>query len=100
MAGELINLYAERQVRTGHAFIQDGELQMTFDAAFPQIRKEIESGTTWEDRIANAVYLLRASRNQVAHSIDDSMVLFKDPMAATFTVDVLLSLCRVEGWTN
>jgi transcription-repair coupling factor (superfamily II helicase) len=35
MAGELINLYAERQVRSGHAFAPDGELQLGFDAAFP-----------------------------------------------------------------
>jgi transcription-repair coupling factor (superfamily II helicase) len=35
MAGELINLYAERQVRKGHAFSPDGELQMAFEAAFP-----------------------------------------------------------------
>ena len=35
MAGELINLYAERQVRKGHAFSPDGEMQMAFEAAFP-----------------------------------------------------------------
>jgi len=35
MAGELINLYAERQVRRGHAFSPDGELQIEFEAAFP-----------------------------------------------------------------
>jgi transcription-repair coupling factor (superfamily II helicase) len=35
MAGELINLYAERQVRRGHAFPPDGEMQMEFEAAFP-----------------------------------------------------------------
>jgi transcription-repair coupling factor (superfamily II helicase) len=35
MAGELINLYAERQVRKGHAFSPDGEMQMEFEAAFP-----------------------------------------------------------------
>jgi transcription-repair coupling factor (superfamily II helicase) len=35
MAGELLNLYAERQVRKGHPFAPDGELQMTFEAAFP-----------------------------------------------------------------
>jgi transcription-repair coupling factor (superfamily II helicase) len=35
MAGELINLYAERQVRKGHAFSPDGEMQLTFEAAFP-----------------------------------------------------------------
>ncbi len=35
MAGELINLYAERQVRRGHAFSPEGEMQMEFEAAFP-----------------------------------------------------------------
>jgi transcription-repair coupling factor (superfamily II helicase) len=35
MAGDLINLYAERQVRTGHTFPPDGEMQMEFEAAFP-----------------------------------------------------------------
>src|SRR5215211_2903735 len=35
MAGELINLYAERQVRSGHTFPPDGEMQMEFEAAFP-----------------------------------------------------------------
>ena len=35
MAGDLINLYAERQVRQGHTFSPDGEMQMGFEAAFP-----------------------------------------------------------------
>jgi transcription-repair coupling factor (superfamily II helicase) len=35
MAGDLINLYAERQVRKGHAFAPDGEMQLSFEAAFP-----------------------------------------------------------------
>jgi transcription-repair coupling factor (superfamily II helicase) len=35
MAGDLINLYAERQVRKGHTFPPDGEMQLTFEAAFP-----------------------------------------------------------------
>ncbi len=35
MAGELLNLYAERQIRAGHAFSPDNEWQMTFEAAFP-----------------------------------------------------------------
>ena len=35
MAGELINLYAERQVRKGHTFSPDGEMQLSFEAAFP-----------------------------------------------------------------
>lgn len=72
----------------------------TFDAAFPDIRKETEQAATWNDQIANAVYLLRAVRNQVAHSVDDSTVLFKRPNDATFAVDVLLALCRVDSWTS
>ena len=32
MAGELINLYAERQVRKGHTFPPDGEMQLNFEA--------------------------------------------------------------------
>src|SRR5262245_12155056 len=35
MAGDLINLYAERQVRKGHPFPPDGEMQLAFEAAFP-----------------------------------------------------------------
>ncbi len=35
LAGELINLYAERRTRKGHAFGADGEWQMTMEAAFP-----------------------------------------------------------------
>jgi transcription-repair coupling factor (superfamily II helicase) len=35
LAGELINLYAERKRRAGHAFPTDGEWQLEFEAAFP-----------------------------------------------------------------
>jgi transcription-repair coupling factor (superfamily II helicase) len=35
LAGELLNLYAERRTRKGHAFTADGEWQMTMEAAFP-----------------------------------------------------------------
>ncbi len=35
LAGELINLYAERRRRAGHAFAGDGEWQMEFENAFP-----------------------------------------------------------------
>ena len=35
LAGELINLYAERKRRAGHAFPPDGEWQLEFEAAFP-----------------------------------------------------------------
>jgi len=35
LAGELLNLYAERRTRKGYAFAADGEWQMTMEAAFP-----------------------------------------------------------------
>ena len=35
LAGELINLYAERRRRTGHQFDPDSELQRDFEEAFP-----------------------------------------------------------------
>ncbi len=35
MAGELLNLYAERKRREGHAFPPDTEWQLEFEAAFP-----------------------------------------------------------------
>ncbi len=35
LAGELLNLYAERQTRKGHRFEPDGEWQIELEAAFP-----------------------------------------------------------------
>ncbi|HEX7059348.1 MAG TPA: transcription-repair coupling factor [Solirubrobacterales bacterium] len=35
LAGELLNLYAERRTRRGHAFGADGEWQMAMETAFP-----------------------------------------------------------------
>ena len=35
LAGELLNLYAERRARKGHAFPPDGEWQIAMEAAFP-----------------------------------------------------------------
>ncbi len=35
LAGELLNLYAERQARRGHAFEPDGEWQMQLEQSFP-----------------------------------------------------------------
>jgi transcription-repair coupling factor (superfamily II helicase) len=35
LAGELLNLYAERRTRTGHAFPPDGEWQIAMESAFP-----------------------------------------------------------------
>src|ERR1044072_3253987 len=35
LAGELINLYAERRARKGHAIAPDGEWQLALESAFP-----------------------------------------------------------------
>ncbi|HEX2393106.1 MAG TPA: transcription-repair coupling factor [Solirubrobacterales bacterium] len=35
LAGELLNLYAERRARKGHAFAPDGEWQIEMESAFP-----------------------------------------------------------------
>ncbi|MFL5871663.1 MAG: transcription-repair coupling factor [Solirubrobacterales bacterium] len=35
LAGELLNLYAERQARRGHAFAPDGEWQLQLERSFP-----------------------------------------------------------------
>ncbi len=35
IAGDLVNLYAERRTRSGHAFAADSEWQMQLEAAFP-----------------------------------------------------------------
>ncbi|MBA2240714.1 MAG: transcription-repair coupling factor, partial [Solirubrobacterales bacterium] len=35
LAGELLNLYAERQARRGHAFAPDGEWQIELERSFP-----------------------------------------------------------------
>ena len=37
LAGELLNLYAERRGRTGHEFAPDGDWQRDFEAAFPYV---------------------------------------------------------------
>jgi hypothetical protein len=72
----------------------------TFNAAFPTIKATIENpGSGDFERVCQAVYLLYATRNQVAHKIDAGMVLFTDIEAAKFTTDVLLTLCRLGGWT-
>ncbi|UJA21007.1 transcription-repair coupling factor [Thermoleophilia bacterium SCSIO 60948] len=45
LAGELLNLYAERQARRGHAFAPDGEWQMQLEHSFPyrETADQIES---------------------------------------------------------
>jgi hypothetical protein len=71
----------------------------SYNAAFPTIRRAIENpALTHLERIGHAVYLLYATRNQVAHQVDIGMELFTQPESTRFTSDVLLSLCRLADW--
>jgi len=71
----------------------------TYNAAFPAIRTAIENaGFNRLERVGHTVYLLYATRNQVAHQVDIGMELFTQPESTRFTSDVLLSLCRLRDW--
>jgi hypothetical protein len=71
----------------------------TFDAHFPAIRGIITNAAeTRERRLAAAAYLAGVARNQVHHQVETTMIIFHDRAAAIFTADVLLCLCRVDGW--
>jgi hypothetical protein len=73
----------------------------TYTAAFPTIRNAIENTNNSPlERIGHAVYLLYATRNQVAHQVDIGMELFTQPDSTRFTSDVLLSLCRLKDWAT
>ncbi|MBS0207969.1 MAG: hypothetical protein JSS27_03350 [Planctomycetes bacterium] len=70
-----------------------------FNNQFNAIRNAINDvAAPPERRIAAAAYLAAVTRNQVQHQVADTMVIFSDRAAATFTVDVLLCLCRINGW--
>lgn len=71
----------------------------TYNTAFPAIRTAIENAALSKlERVGHAVYLLYATRNQVAHQVDIGMELFTTPDSTRFTSDVLLSLCRLKDW--
>ena len=57
LAGELLNLYAERRRRAGHAFPPDGDWQRDFEDALPatprrptSARRSSRSRPTWRRR--------------------------------------------------
>jgi hypothetical protein len=71
----------------------------TYNTAFPPIGRAIENVASPKlERVGHAVYLLYATRNQVAHQVDIGMELFTQPDSTRFTSDVLLSLCRLRDW--
>jgi len=67
LAGELLNLYAERRTRQGHAFPPDGEWQLAFERSFPfretadqldaidAVRADMESGQPMDRLICGDV---------------------------------------------
>ena len=67
LAGELLNLYAERRTRSGHAFPPDGEWQLAFERSFPfretsdqldavdAVRADMESGEPMDRLICGDV---------------------------------------------
>jgi hypothetical protein len=42
--------------------------------------------------------LLDVARNQFAHKVEKNMALLSEPSAEQLIVDVLVSLCHVDGW--
>ncbi len=72
-----------------------------FTNEFNAIRTAItDNAAPRERRIAAAAYLAAVTRNQVQHQVADTMVIFTDRPAAAFTVDALLCLCRIGGWST
>lgn len=82
---------------TGHTVGSPAE----FNSHFGYYQQSIaDAGETRESRIAAAAVLAGVIRNQVQHQVDRTMVTFVDRRAAQFTVDVLLSLCRLDQWVQ
>jgi len=52
------------------------------------------------ERVGHAVYLLGATRNQVAHSVDETLILFQDVAAARDVTDLLFALAHLDGWAR
>ena len=72
-----------------------------YNTHFPQYRTAIiDVSQTREKRIAAAALFAGVTRNQVQHQVDTGMIIFTDREAATFTADVLLSLCCLDGWVQ
>jgi hypothetical protein len=72
-----------------------------FNAHFSYYQQAVRDvGGARESRIAAAAVLAGVTRNQVQHQVDRGMVTFANRKAAQFTVDVLLSLCRLDQWVQ
>jgi len=72
-----------------------------FNSHFRYYQQSVRDvGATRASRIAAAAVLAGVTRNQVQHQVDRGMVTFVDRTAALFTVDVLVSLCRLDQWVQ
>jgi hypothetical protein len=72
-----------------------------YNQRFPAYHTAITDPTRpRETRIAAAALFAGATRNQVQHQVDKSMVIFTDRESAIFTADVLLSLCCIDRWAK
>ena len=73
----------------------------TYNAHFKTIMGIVRDATRPRmDRIGHAVYLLGATRNQVAHSVDQSLILYQDISAAQDVTDLLFALANLDGWAK
>ena len=52
------------------------------------------------DRVGHAVYLLGITRNQVAHSVDQTLILYQDVTAAQDVTDLLFAMANLDGWAK
>lgn len=52
------------------------------------------------ERIGHAVYLVGVTRNQVAHSVDKTLILYQDITAAQDVTDLLFAMANLDGWAK
>jgi hypothetical protein len=87
------------RIQNWHANTYKVKSTATFNQHFPAIRATIEDDArSAQDRVGHAAYLAGVTRNQVAHTVDPSLVLYQDPEAARFVTDLLFAVCHLDGW--
>lgn len=90
-----------RQLADSHYAGRRVDSPTDFNAHFSYYQQAVRDvGGARGSRIAAAAVLAGVTRNQVQHQVDPAMVTFTDWKAAQFTVDVLLSLCRLDQWVQ
>lgn len=73
----------------------------SYDAHFKTIMSIVRDASRPElERVGHAVYLLGVTRNQVAHSVDETLILYRDVSAARDVTDLLFALANLDGWAK